>query len=72
MLMGSALLCLIVAISDGDTITARCPTRDAAHPYQQVKIRLAHAMRAISATRWARLLGVNEAFLWVFIRGALK
>lgn len=41
MLMGSALLCLIVAISDGDTITARCPTRDAAHPYQQVKIRLA-------------------------------
>ena len=29
-------------------------------------------IRAISATRWARPLGVNEAFLWVFIRGVLK
>lgn len=34
------LLCLIVAIADGDTLTARCPTADAAHPYQQVKVRL--------------------------------
>lgn len=35
------LFCLIVGISDGDTLTARCPTEDAAHPYQQVKVRLA-------------------------------
>lgn len=34
------LLCLIVAISDGDTLTARCPTADVAHPYQQIKVRL--------------------------------
>lgn len=34
------LLCLIVAISDGDTLTARCPTADAAHPYEQVKVRI--------------------------------
>lgn len=31
---------MVVAISDGDTLTARCPTQDAAHPYQQVKVRL--------------------------------
>lgn len=36
-----ALLCLVVGISDGDTLTARCPTQDAEHPYQQVKVRLA-------------------------------
>lgn len=41
MLMGSALLCLIVAIADGDTLTARCPSGDAAHPYQQVRVHLA-------------------------------
>lgn len=35
------LLCLVIGISDGDTLTARCPTQDAAHPYQQVKVRLA-------------------------------
>lgn len=35
------LLCLVVGISDGDTLAARCPTEDAAHPYQQVKVRLA-------------------------------
>ena len=34
-------VCLVVAIADGDTITARCPTQDAAHPYEQVKVRLA-------------------------------
>lgn len=37
----TALFCLVVGISDGDTLTARCPTQDAAHPYQQVKVRLA-------------------------------
>lgn len=37
----SVLLCLVVGISDGDTITTRCPTEDAAHPYEQVKVRLA-------------------------------
>lgn len=35
------LLCLIVGVSDGDSLTARCPTADAAHPYQQVRVRLA-------------------------------
>ena len=40
-MLASALLCLVVGISDGDTLTARCPTGDVAHPYSQVKIRLA-------------------------------
>lgn len=35
------LVCLVVGISDGDTLTARCPTSDSAHPYRQVKVRLA-------------------------------
>lgn len=35
-----ALLCLVVAIADGDTLTARCPTDNAEHPYQQVKVRI--------------------------------
>lgn len=39
--MIATLLCLVVGISDGDTLTARCPTEGAAHPYQQVKVRLA-------------------------------
>lgn len=39
--MLAALLCLVVAIADGDTLTARCPSQDVAHPYQQVKVRLA-------------------------------
>lgn len=34
----SALLCLVVAISDGDTLTARCGTPGA---YQQMKVRIA-------------------------------
>ncbi len=34
----SALLCLVVAISDGDTLTARCGTPGA---YQQVRVRVA-------------------------------
>lgn len=34
----AALLCLVVAIADGDTLTARCGQLDA---YHQVKIRLA-------------------------------
>ena len=37
----AALLCLVVGISDGDTLTARCPIADAAHPYHQVRVRLA-------------------------------
>ncbi|WP_416402052.1 thermonuclease family protein [Alicycliphilus denitrificans] len=40
-MIAAAILCLVVGISDGDTLTARCPTQDAAHPYQQVKVRLA-------------------------------
>ncbi len=40
-MLAQALICLIVGVSDGDTLSARCPTQDAAHPYQQVKIRLA-------------------------------
>lgn len=40
-MLSAALLCLVVGISDGDTLTARCPTQDAAHPYRQVKVRLA-------------------------------
>ncbi len=40
-MLTATLLCLVVGITDGDTITARCPTEDAAHPYQQVKVRLA-------------------------------
>lgn len=39
-MISAALLCLVVAIADGDTITARCPTDNAEHPYQQVKVRV--------------------------------
>lgn len=39
--MLAALLCLIVGVSDGDTLTARCPAANPAHPYQQVCVRLA-------------------------------
>lgn len=39
--MIATLLCLVVGISDGDTLNARCPTADLAHPYQQVRVRLA-------------------------------
>ena len=38
-MLSAALLCLVVGISDGDTLTARCPTQDAVHPYQQIKVR---------------------------------
>ncbi|MBS0407322.1 MAG: thermonuclease family protein [Proteobacteria bacterium] len=34
-------VCLVVGVSDGDTLTARCPTGQMEHPYQQVKVRLA-------------------------------
>ena len=34
-------LCLVVGVLDGDTLTARCPTQDAAHPYQQLRVRFA-------------------------------
>ncbi|WP_406626131.1 thermonuclease family protein [Acidovorax sp. SDU_ACID1] len=39
-MLTATLLCLVVAIADGDTLTARCPTEDAAHPYQQLKVRI--------------------------------
>lgn len=39
-MLSVVLLCHVVGISDGDTLTARCPTQDAAHPYQQIKVRL--------------------------------
>jgi len=38
-MLAATLLCLVVGISDGDTLTARCPTQDVAHPYQQIKVR---------------------------------
>jgi endonuclease YncB( thermonuclease family) len=37
-MIGAALLCLVVGISDGDTLTARCGTPGA---YEQLKVRLA-------------------------------
>lgn len=39
-MLAATLLCLVVGISDGDTLTARCPTQEAAHPYQQIKVRV--------------------------------
>ena len=41
MLLATSLICLVVGVSDGDTLTARCPTGDVAHPYSQVRVRLA-------------------------------
>lgn len=35
-----AAICLVVAIFDGDTLAARCPTASAAHPYRQVHVRI--------------------------------
>ena len=35
------MICLVVGISDGNTLTACCPTHEVAHPYEQVKVRLA-------------------------------
>ena len=40
-MLPALLVCLVVGISDGDTLTARCPTGDIAHPYSQLKVRLA-------------------------------
>lgn len=37
MTAGELLLCLVVAISDGDTLTARCGTQGA---YEQLKVRI--------------------------------
>lgn len=42
MLISAALLCLVVGISDGDTLTARCGQHGA---YEQVKVRI-HAIDA--------------------------
>lgn len=44
-MLATTLICLVVGISDGDTLTARCPTLDTSHPYQQIKVRL-HAIDA--------------------------
>lgn len=52
-MIAATLLCLVVGISDGDTLTARCPTDDTAHPYQQVKVRIA----AIDAPEKAQPFG---------------
>lgn len=52
-MLAAALLCLVGGISDGDTLTARCPTDDPAHPYQQVKVRIA----AIDAPEKAQPFG---------------
>ena len=41
MLLSITLVCMVVGITDGDTLTARCPTGDAVHPFSQVKVRLA-------------------------------
>ena len=41
LMLPALLVCLVVGISDGDTLTARCPTGDIAHPYSQLKVRLA-------------------------------
>lgn len=40
-MLAAAVLCIIVGITDGDTLTARCPATDAAQPAPQIKIRLA-------------------------------
>lgn len=40
-MLAEVLICLVVGVSDGDTLTARCPTADVAHPYEQVRVRLA-------------------------------
>ena len=39
--LAAVILCLVVGISDGDTMTIRCSTPMPDHPYQQVKVRLA-------------------------------
>ena len=39
MVLSFALVCLVVGISDGNTLTARCPTDDPAHA--PVRVRLA-------------------------------
>ena len=41
MVLSFALVCLVVGISDGNTLTARCPTDDPAHAHPQVRVRLA-------------------------------
>ena len=39
--LATAIVCLVVGISYGDTLTERCPSGDSVHPYNQVKVRLA-------------------------------
>jgi endonuclease YncB( thermonuclease family) len=39
-MLHAALLCLVVAVFDGDTLAARCPTGSAARPYAQVQVRI--------------------------------
>jgi endonuclease YncB( thermonuclease family) len=47
-MLSTALLCLVVGISDGDTLTARCGQPGA---YEQMKIRLASI--DVSELRWS-------------------
>lgn len=49
--MSLAALCLVVAIADGDTLTARCGDPGA---YQQIKIRLAEIDAPEKAQPWGQ------------------
>lgn len=40
-MLAQILICLVVGIADGDTLTARCPTGQPAHPHEQVRVRVA-------------------------------
>ena len=39
-MLNAALLCLVVAVFDGDSLVARCPTGQVAQPWQQVEVRI--------------------------------
>lgn len=39
-MINAALLCLVVAVFDGDSLVARCPTGQAAQPWRQVEVRI--------------------------------
>jgi endonuclease YncB( thermonuclease family) len=41
MLATTIMICLVVGVADGDTLTARCPTQSDTHPYEQVRVRVA-------------------------------
>lgn len=50
-MIGAALICLVVGISDGDTLTARCGELGA---YEQVKVRLAAIDAPEKAQPWGQ------------------